>query len=282
MQILAKLIYAIVIPQLYALWYWNDQLSQAEVNMHFLLSCFLDACLFWSHRQSTRDPGFLPPSWQGAKDTPEVKECTRCPCKLKTEQVHHCRHCKQCVFLMDHHCFFTNSCIGYNTMKPFAVMVFWLNLAVGQLVFMNLKCSLGRYPDQSVFGYFFWTNSSEDKSLLNLAMKILLSSAQYLLMFANLTLYLLLKNLTMNQSLIEQSKIGKLRKTLSKEALAELDNSIQLKPTRSLKQALWLLMGEATVSSAWFVPCNVRPKLSEYLVLGAWRDRELALEGGRV
>jgi len=82
------------------------------------------------------DPGFVKPehfkikgaeyknedelTWSGAasKNKKLNPICRKPECQsIKIKNVHHCRSCDRCVYLMDHHCIWINNCVGRGTNK---------------------------------------------------------------------------------------------------------------------------------------------------------------------
>lgn len=47
----------------------------------------------------------------------------------KPPDTHHCRRCKRCVYGMDHHCVFLNTCVGAGNHRYFLLFLFWVSLA---------------------------------------------------------------------------------------------------------------------------------------------------------
>ena len=81
----------------------------------FILIEFFYACT------SLVDPGS-----PGKKDVVSDKSdrwCNHCMAP-KPDRCHHCSTCRRCVLRMDHHCIFTNSCIGQRNQRYFLVFVF--------------------------------------------------------------------------------------------------------------------------------------------------------------
>lgn len=68
------------------------------------------------------------------------KYCVKCD-QYKPDRAHHCKRCGRCVLRMDHHCPWTNNCIGYFNLPHFMRFLFWVivdvsigfYLTIGQL-----------------------------------------------------------------------------------------------------------------------------------------------------
>ena len=87
----------------------------------------------WSHSRASKpnDPGYI--EKEDFVKSMEKKnndiECDKCGCvKKEGADVHHCSTCGRCVLKMDHHCPWTDNCVGYKTIKPNILFLFYVSV----------------------------------------------------------------------------------------------------------------------------------------------------------
>ena len=51
--------------------------------------------------------------------------CLKCGVTRKEAHIHHCSKCNACTVEMDHHCDFTNTCIGKHNKRFFVQFLVW-------------------------------------------------------------------------------------------------------------------------------------------------------------
>jgi palmitoyltransferase ZDHHC6 len=77
--------------------------------------------MFFYYKSCTTHPGKLRNNWDAPikDDKPGIQTCFKCN-HSKPLRTSHCRRCKTCVVRRDHHCLFTNNCVGFNNHKSFS------------------------------------------------------------------------------------------------------------------------------------------------------------------
>ena len=79
---------------------------------------------FWSYVEAAfLNPGYFTEKLKEEfkrkkKSDVEYQNCDYCKSE-KPKRCHHCKTCKKCVLLYDHHCDFIDNCIGYRNYKAF-------------------------------------------------------------------------------------------------------------------------------------------------------------------
>jgi len=116
------------------------ELALFILEVMLLVSSYLTAILL--------GPGFVPKGWEPSTeellsldgntknhplDVPltlgdRLQLCGRCN-SLKPPRAHHCSSCGRCVLWMDHHCPWTNTCIGHSNLQPFFLFVHYVPVA---------------------------------------------------------------------------------------------------------------------------------------------------------
>ena len=118
--------FLIVVPETMTFWRFYvryDNVWTMECLLNFFVCLFFTVMIGWSwHTAVNSDPGFQPPSEEVKKSEPQ---CARCNAIRLNDTIHHCRKCGKCVDGMDHHCIWTNNCVGVNNRKAFVLFTFY-------------------------------------------------------------------------------------------------------------------------------------------------------------
>lgn len=96
--------------------YFSRDPFSNECLRNLVVCVTFDSLIVWCHYEACKDPGYI----QNLSPSDQPTLCKKCSI-AKTNYTHHCSRCDKCVFLMDHHCLWTNNCLGYNTVKPFVL-----------------------------------------------------------------------------------------------------------------------------------------------------------------
>lgn len=66
------------------------------------------------------------------------KRCEKC-LYPKFPRVSHCSSCGKCIYKMDHHCVWTQTCIGYKNQRSFYLFTFYMTVGVLQFWYSTIR-----------------------------------------------------------------------------------------------------------------------------------------------
>lgn len=96
-------------------------------------------------------PGLPPESYQ-PPPSHWKKWCNKCK-NYKPERAHHCKKCNVCVLQMDHHCPWTNNCVGHGNMPHFIRFLVWILFTTGLTLWELGKRAWEFYSDIDLPAY---------------------------------------------------------------------------------------------------------------------------------
>jgi len=107
---------------------------------------------YMSHINAIKaDPGCLPA--RKRSDPSDSKNiCEKCASDRAgfEPRVHHCRHCRSCVYKVNHHCAWTNNCVGYYNKKAYLLFLFWTFTVIAfQITVGHTLCDI---PEKLMWG----------------------------------------------------------------------------------------------------------------------------------
>ncbi|KAK4754560.1 hypothetical protein SAY87_002664 [Trapa incisa] len=121
---------------------WVGLQSSAGSLNAIIFTSLICYCLFSFFVCVLTDPGRVPSSYvpdvevsdqESRRPVVQQRKCETCS-NYKPPRCHHCRVCRRCVLKMDHHCVWTNNCIGYRNYKVFFILV--LSATLGSIYSM--------------------------------------------------------------------------------------------------------------------------------------------------
>lgn len=81
------------------------------------------------------------------------KQCEHCQ-YYKPPRVSHCSTCGTCIYKLDHHCMWTQNCIGYRNQRSFYLFCLYMTLGLLQFWQSTFKTFGSIYSTCRFFSYF--------------------------------------------------------------------------------------------------------------------------------
>ncbi|KAJ1799256.1 Palmitoyltransferase [Coemansia sp. RSA 2399] len=132
--------------QIFVFW---SYLGGASLRALVVLGAFnflLHLVLYNYYLAVTVTPGHVPLGWEppldGAnvyelkRDTMKPRYCRLCK-GFKPPRTHHCSDCDRCVLKMDHHCPWTNNCVGFHNQAHFLRFVYTADAACAMAILLH-------------------------------------------------------------------------------------------------------------------------------------------------
>lgn len=133
--------------------------EKSESYHSFLIFQFVNLILWISYYLAIITPPGSPPSnftipqTELEHQTFWRKWCSKCQ-HYKPERTHHCKSCGKCVLRMDHHCPWTNNCIGYLNLPHFMRFLVWVMIATTYAFIYCIAKLLKVYEMRNLPSYF--------------------------------------------------------------------------------------------------------------------------------
>ena len=128
------LVFIIEVVSMTRFYYIFPHLRFGVESIGLTLFCiFIDVMIVKGiYKTKDSDPGYLipPPVVKVTSEKTNTTSCIKCGYERKHSKIHHCSRCNRCVEYMDHHCVFTDNCIGKKNMKYFFHFVGWIEVAL--------------------------------------------------------------------------------------------------------------------------------------------------------
>ncbi|XP_022743033.1 probable protein S-acyltransferase 15 isoform X2 [Durio zibethinus] len=127
------------------------QSSVGSLNA-MIFSFLASLCLFSFFVGVLTDPGHIPFSYlpdvedssvsdqESKKNGIQSKYCNKCAA-YKPPRAHHCRVCRRCILMMDHHCLWINNCVGYWNYKAFFTLILYATMSSIHSTVIVISCS---------------------------------------------------------------------------------------------------------------------------------------------
>ncbi|ORX66953.1 zf-DHHC-domain-containing protein [Linderina pennispora] len=123
--------------QIFVFWNYLGGFSPKTVAVLGIFNILLHLLFYNYYLAVSVPPGHVPIGWEPPRDGANVYELKRDTLKprycrickgYKPPRTHHCSDCDRCVLKMDHHCPWTNNCVGFYNQPHFLRFVYTVDV----------------------------------------------------------------------------------------------------------------------------------------------------------
>ncbi|KAJ2507795.1 Palmitoyltransferase [Coemansia sp. RSA 2049] len=132
--------------QVFVFWDYLGGASPRSLVVLGVFNFLLHLLLYNYYLAVTVAPGHVPLGWEppldGAnvyelkRDTMKPRYCRLCK-GFKPPRAHHCSDCDRCVLKMDHHCPWTNNCVGFRNQAHFLRFVYTVDVTCCMAILLH-------------------------------------------------------------------------------------------------------------------------------------------------
>ena len=212
--------------------------------------------------------------------SPFPSECRKCNLTTRPARAHHCSTCNRCILQFDHHCPWTNNCIGFGNYRSFFLTVFYVTIGAwygfmllatpffrhmkskfethGLSVLIRHKTGLLDLPPPWIIMKQAMTTGVEPDVLLRMVVPLLIGACLVMTSFLAYHLRYICVNLTtLEHSII----LGMMKKELDEKGATGFSKSYQ-KPINPYDHGWRRNIAQAVGPSifAFVFPIPVRPR----------------------
>jgi hypothetical protein len=116
-------------------YYFDEYAFGVECMFFTLFYLAMTYIVLWAmYKTGHEDSGYIIPHSSSKvpdSDEDEAKAaivCSKCGLERDHSRIHHCSRCGRCVEFMDHHCGFTDNCIGKRNSRYFIQFTAWASI----------------------------------------------------------------------------------------------------------------------------------------------------------
>ncbi|KAJ1865834.1 Palmitoyltransferase [Coemansia sp. RSA 989] len=204
--------------QFFVFWDYLGGFSWRCLLVLGIFNSLLHLLLYNYYLAVTVPPGHVPLGWEPPRDGANVYELKRDTlrpryCRLckgfKPPRTHHCADCDRCVLKMDHHCPWTNNCVGFYNQGHFLRFVYTVDVTCAMAMTLHVRRMYELIVDSINGTYYVRQPTQTEVAFLIINISLLFFVLLLVGILSCYHLYLVARNTTTIESR-EKERVAKL------------------------------------------------------------------------